>query len=267
MDFRPVGIFDSGLGGLTAVKRLRQLLPEENIIYFADSARVPYGEKTPAELRRIAQQDMDFLKSFNVKAILAACGTISCNTAQTIEDYPVRAFGVKDSAVSAMLQVPCESPLGIIATEASIKSAGYYNAIKKLSPDREIICVPCPDFVPLIEAGRTGEDDEELLRTVEKYLKPVKEAKASAVLLGCTHYGIIAQALRKYLGEDVKLISAADSAAESLRDYLTENDLLGGEGKLSCYTSGSADEFAQRAETFLGEKLSIMPEHIPVMEV
>ena len=90
MDLRPVGVFDSGLGGLTAVKKLRELLPEENIIYFADSARVPYGEKTPEELRRIARQDMDFLSSQNVKVILAACGTVSCNSAETIENYPLR---------------------------------------------------------------------------------------------------------------------------------------------------------------------------------
>ena len=267
MDLRPVGIFDSGLGGLTAVKALRALLPEENIIYFADTARVPYGEKTPEELRHIAQQDMDFLKAFNVKAILAACGTISCNTAETIDAYPVKAFGVKDSAVSAMAQIPGNKPLAVIATEASIKSAGYYKAIKKLCPEREIICIACPDFVPLIEGGRSSEDDGELKMAVEKYLRPLKDADAAALLLGCTHYGIISRAIGNYLGPDCRLISAADSAAASLSAYLKENELCGGEGMLKCFTSGSKEEFSLRAETFLGEKLSIMPEQVPVMEV
>ena len=267
MDLRPVGVFDSGLGGLTAVKKLRELLPEENIIYFADSARVPYGEKTPEELRRIARQDMDFLSSQNVKVILAACGTVSCNSAETIENYPLRAFGVKEDAVHAMVSAEGSGALGIIATEASIKSGGYYSAIKKLSPEKELIAVSCPDFVPLIEGGCTGRDDEKLRAAVEKYLRPIRDAKASAVLLGCTHYGIIANALQEYLGPEVKLVSAAETAAESIGRWIEENKLQGRGGELKCFTSGSAVEFSLRAETFLGEKLSIPPVHVPVMEV
>ncbi len=267
MDKRPVGIFDSGFGGLTAVKALRALLPDEDIIYFADSARIPYGAKTPAQLRRIAKQDMDLLSSCGVKAILAACGTVSSNTADIIESYPVPAMGVIKSVVKAMGNLPLSGAVGVIATEASIKSGVYQRQLGALCPGREIVAVPCPAFVPLIESGHVSPDDEELKEAVRDALKPMKEGKIQALLLGCTHFGIISEAISAYLGEDVILVSAADCAAKEMASYLKKNSLTGGGGSLRFLTSGSAEDFSASAAKFLGTSAFPCPEHVPVMEV
>lgn len=267
MDKRPVGIFDSGLGGLTAVKALRKLLPDEDIIYFADSARVPYGAKSPALLRRIAKQDLDLLSSFGVKAILAACGTVSSNTADIIEAYPIPAMGVINSVVNLMAKTPGSGPLGVIATEASIKSGVYQRELGSLCPRREIIALPCPAFVPLIESGHIGPDDAELRNAVRAALQPMKDGGIQALLLGCTHFGIISEAIGQYLGEDVSLVSAADSAAAELASFLKENSLTGGGGRLRFLTSGSPEEFSAVAAKFLCTAEFPVPEQVPVMEV
>ena len=267
MDNRPVGIFDSGLGGLTAVKALRKLLPGENIIYFADSARVPYGTKSLKELKVMTRQNLDFLASFDVKIILAACGTVSSNTADILESYPIKSIGVVKSAVKAMGNIPGSRPLGIIATPASIRGAAFERELRKLYPEREIICGPCPDFVTLIENGHSSTGDSLLNEAVRKYMKPFKDADAAAVLLGCTHFGIISEALRAYLGDSTELVSASVSAAERLADILREKDALGSGGELRCFTSGIPEEFSSLAADFLGEEPESFPRHVPPMEV
>jgi len=257
MDNRPIGVFDSGLGGLTAVKALRELMPHENIIYFADSARVPYGPRPVAQLRKMAQQDMELVASFGVKAMIAACGTVSSNAADMLRDFAVPVFGVLEPGIAALCATEGDSPLGIIATEASIRSGAFVKAAQTLCPGREIIGIPCPDFVTLIESGHSGEEDELLCEAVARYLKPLKEAGAAALLLGCTHYGIIAKAIENYLGKDVRLVSAARSAAEELCAHITRNDLSGGEGRTEYYTSGCKEAFDAAALLFLGgEKVS-----------
>ena len=198
MDNRPIGIFDSGLGGLTAVKALRRLLPEENIVFFGDTGRLPYGAKTLEQLRRMAVQDLDRVSACGVKAILAACGTLSSNTPELLDAYPVPTFGVLRSSVKAMSQTEKSGPLAVIATAASIRSGAFARALQQRCPEREILAVPCPDFVPLIESGHIQPDDALLRDAVARYLEPVRDAGAAALLLGCTHYGIIDRALREY---------------------------------------------------------------------
>ena len=252
MDNRPIGVFDSGLGGLTAVKALRELMPNENIIYFADSARVPYGSRPVGQLRKMAQQDMELVASFGVKAMIAACGTVSSNAADMLKAFDVPVFGVLEPGTTALCDTEGNGPLGIIATEASIRSGSFTKAAETLCPGREIIGIPCPDFVTLIESGHSKADEELLCEAVERYLKPLKEAGAAALLLGCTHYGIIAEAIENYLGKQVKLVSAARSAAEALCGYINENGLCGGEGKTEYYTSGRKEDFDAAAGLFLG---------------
>ena len=196
MDNRPIGIFDSGLGGLTAVMALRRLMPEENIVYFADSARVPYGEKSREELLVMARQDLDLLASFSAKAIIAACGTVSSNAPHILEGYPLPVCGVLNPGIEAMARVPGRAPLGIIATAASIKAGAFRRALTEKAPGRQIIDLPCPDFVPLIESGHTSPQDPALRRAVEEALAPVKAAGAGALLLGCAHDGWGSAAIR-----------------------------------------------------------------------
>ena len=259
MDNRPNGIYDSGIGGLTGLKALRRLLPGEDLVFFADTGRMPYGPRPREELCRIARQDMDFLSSFGVKAILAACGTISSAAKEELAAYPIPAFGVLAPALDAMAAVPGDGPLAIIATAASIGSGEFTDALwKKCGMRREIVGVPCPEFAPLIESGHTRRDDPLVRECVARALVSVRDRKFDAVLLGCTHYGFIEEAIRETLGEDVNLLSAADCGAAALRDYLVRNDLTGGERcERRFYVSGDVRAF----ETFAEPCLQIGPVH------
>lgn len=233
MDSRPIGIFDSGVGGLTALTALKAILPDENIIYFGDTGRCPYGGKTIEELRIIANDNLAFLKSFGVKAILAACGTVSANCEDILNSAGVKVINVLRPALAEMEKQ--EGKLAVIATEASVRSGAW------TIPGRETVAVGCPDFVPLIESGHISPDDGELKAAVAKYLAEAENA--GALLLGCTHYGLIRQAVSDYLGEDTVILSASECAAKAMAAYLIENNLTGGEGKTEYYTSGDVEVF------------------------
>ncbi len=265
MDNRPVGIFDSGLGGLTAMKALQELLPEENIIYFGDTGRMPYGAKTREQVRRMAVQNLELMASFDVKAVIVACGTISSNAPDILDGWPVPAFGVLKAGVSGMRRLRGTGPLGVIATEASIRSGSFARALRETCPGRKIVDVACPDFVPLIEAGHSGAEDPLVRAAVAKYLGPIRGA--DGLLLGCTHYGIIGQAIRDYLGPETALVSASVCGAAQLCQYLIVNGLTGGEGRERFLTSGDAAEFDRLAAAFLGHGLSAPVETVPVMEI
>lgn len=266
MDNRAIGIFDSGLGGLTAVQALRELAPGENIIYFADSGRVPYGPRPVAELRRMAQQDMELVASMGVKAIIAACGTVSSNAADVLASFRIPVFGVMEPGVRELCRCGGDGPLGIIATEASIRSGAFQRKAADICPGREITGIACPDFVTLIESGHSSADDSLVREAVERYLRPLKEKKAKALLLGCTHFGIISDAIKAYLGEDVTLVSASGCAAKEVYEYISAEGIQGGSGKAEFFTSGRKEDFDSMASLFLGgEKVSAGS--LPVMEV
>lgn len=255
MDNRAIGIFDSGLGGLTGLMALRALLPEENLIYFGDTGRMPYGGRPTAQLRRMAKQNLDFMASFGVKAIFVACGTLSSTAADLLAAYPVPSFGVLRPGVEAMARVPGNGPLAVIATEASIRSGAFARALAERCPARAVLPIACPDFVPLIESGHSRPGDPALEDALERYLGAVKAAGAQALLYGCTHYGIIDEAVRRYLGPGITTVSASASAAQSLRDYLTARRLTGGSGQTRFFTTGYPPAFAAGAERLLGHKL------------
>ena len=268
MDTRPIGVYDSGVGGLTGLRALMRLLPGEDFVYFSDSGRMPYGPRPIAELRRIAVQDMDFLARFDVKAILAACGTISSAAREEIAAYPIPAFGVLTPALDAMAAVPGEGPLAILATAASIASGAFTGALReKCGGAREIVGLACPEFAPTIEAGHIRADDPVVQDCVARALEPVRGRKFDAVLLGCTHYGFIEDAIRAYLGADVPLLSAADCGAKALRDYLVQNDLTGGERcARRFFVSGDVPAFERFAEPCL-QIGPVHAEQAPVMEL
>lgn len=251
MDNRPVGIFDSGFGGLSALNEFRNLMPNENIIFFGDSGRVPYGSKSSAELKECAGNNISFLIRTGVKAILAACGTCSLIAGDVISASPVPSCDVLTPSVELIKSLDEDGPLGIIATEASIASRGYETALRNAGVDREIISVPCPDFVTLIEAG-IPYSDQRVKDAVAKYLAPVKTAGATALLLGCTHYGIIEPSLQEYLGEGVKIVSASACGAKSLVETINNLNMTGGSGTVKFYTSGDAEKFRATASVILG---------------
>lgn len=266
MDNRPIGIYDSGFGGLTALKRLRQLMPDENIIYFADSGRMPYGGRSDEQLCSFAKQDQDFLAGFDVKIIIAACGTISSAAEPVLKSYPIPVVGVLEPGIRRLASLEGDGPLGIIATEASIRTGKFKALLQKLAPEREIIDIPCPKFAPLIEHGHSARGDEELECAVAEYLAPMKGIGLAGLGLCCTHYGIISESIHAFLGEELPLVAASESAAEEVCGYLRREGLEGGGGKLKLYTSGNAEELRAFASALLEER-ELDIEALPPMEV
>lgn len=264
MDLRPIGVFDSGLGGLTAVRVLQELMPEEQIIYFGDTGRMPYGGRPRAQIRLIARQNIAFAESFGVKAILAACGTISSNAQDILAANGTKIVGVLSPGVKELADTGLYR-LGIIATKTSIESGSFERELNSVSPGAEITALACPEFVPMIESGHIDRNDETVKEVVERTLSPLREAKIEALLLGCTHYGIIADAISDYL-PGVKLIGAADAAARALRQHLEESDALSAEKRPdSYYTSGSIEDFRALAPLLLGYALGDELKFVPPM--
>ena len=255
MDNRPIGIFDSGLGGLNGLRALRRFLPDENLVYFADSGRLPYGAKSRSQLRGMAKQDLRFLSSFDVKAILIACGTLSSNAGDILAEWPIPTVGVLTSSADWMRRLEGSGPIAVIATEASIRSGSYQAALREACPKREVVAIPCPDFVPL--------------DAVRRYLQPARDAGAEALLLGCTHYDIIQDAISRFLGPDITLVSAAESGAAALCSRLLKEGRTGGCGETRFFTSGDSRAFSEAAALFLGcaaEEVpteSVPPEPLP----
>ena len=265
MDPRPIGVFDSGLGGLTALLELRRLMPEENIVYFGDTGRLPYGEKTLAQLRVMAGQDLRLIAQQGVKAILVACGTLSSNTPEQLDAFPIPCTGVLRPSIRAMAEAPGDGALGILATPATIRSGAFARALREACPGREIVPVPCPRLVPLIEAGHTGAEDPLLLEAAEEYTAPLRNA--SAVLLGCTHYGIVERALRRFLPEDAALVSAAACGAKAVAELLDREGLRGGSGEETYLVSGDPETFAASASLLLGRSIAGRVRGVPVMRI
>ncbi len=266
MDNRPVGIFDSGFGGLTSLKALREMMPDENIIYFGDNGRAPYGGRSTEQLKAMARQDIAFVSSLGVKAIIVACGTLSSAAADVLEECALPLSGVLNASVNSLRQLGGSSHLGVIATEASIRSGAFKAALRSAFPEREIIDLACPEFVPLIESGHISPDDPLLTSAVERALAPLRAHRPGTLLLGCTHYGIIGDAISAYLGSGVRLVSASECAAIEMRDRLLSSGMTGGEGQTRYLTSGSAEDFSKVASVILGMD-GIRAEHIPPMEV
>jgi len=264
MQNRPIGIFDSGFGGLTALKRLRELAPGEDIIYFADSGRMPYGGRSESQLRHIARQNMELLKAQDAKLVIAACGTLSSVAEDVLQSSAVPFIGVMRPGIERLAALEGEGALGIIATEASIKSGRFKALLQSLAPEREIIDIACPKFVPLIEGGHFSPEDGELMAAVEEHLAPMKGKKLAGLLLGCTHYGIISEAIHRFLGEELRLIAASESAAEDAAAYIGPGNTSG--GRLKLITSGNKDEFYAFASGYLGTE-DFELEALPPMEV
>ena len=265
MDNRPIGFFDSGLGGLTAVRALRRILPDENIIYFGDTARMPYGPRPERQLRVMARQDLDFVAAKGVKCILAACGTVSSTAPDVLAGYPVKTFDVLTSTVREAAKHP-ERSIGVIATAACIRSGAFQRALAAACPDAEVTAIACPAFVPLIESGRYDPDDEALRAAVAEYLTPLRDKGVEALILGCTHYGLIETAIRRFLGERAHMIEASACAAHELGDWLKSADLCGGRREERFCTSGSAEDFSRLSAVFLGRAPRGAVEHVPEME-
>ena len=226
MDERAIGVFDSGAGGLTAVRQLRRLLPGEKIVYFGDTGRVPYGTRSPSAIFQYAKQDIAFLLSKNVKFLLAACGTVSSILpADYTAALPVPFAGVVDAAAATK-----NGRIGVIGTSATIRSGSYEQRLHNADGGFQVFAKACPMFVPLVENGYVQPDDPVTAAIAEQYLAPVREQGVDTLILGCTHYPLIAPAIAKVMGPEVTLIDAGREGALLTRRRLTELDLLAPEG-------------------------------------
>lgn len=263
MDNRPVGIFDSGLGGLTAVREFKKLLPNENIIYFGDTGRMPYGVRPAEEIRIIAGQNLAYVASRGVKAMIAACGTISSTADDILQQSETPVCGVLKPGVKELC-ASASPVVGVIATATSIQSGAYEREIASISPEKTVVAISCPKFVPLIESGHYDKNDEKVREAIAEYLVPMKGAGVGTLLLGCTHYGLIGEAIEDYFGGRVTLVGAAEAAADEMRDYLCANGLTGSGGSEDRFcTSGSVEEFERLGRLFLGRDITGSVEYVP----
>jgi len=266
MDARPIGIFDSGLGGLTTVKKLAQCLPGEEIIYLGDTGRVPYGSRSKETIIKYARQDAAFLAEFDIKAMVIACNTV-CSVAYEILDsaYGMPVYEVVSAPAKAAALQTKTGKVGVIGTAATIRSGAYKAAIEKIDPGLQVISVPCPLFVPLAENGRTSPSDVAALTIADDYLSGLRESGVDTLILGCTHYPLLKGVISKVMGSGVILIDSGAETAKHVAGDLCARELLspdGCEGKIRYFVTDSADEFSKLASLFLESEVNGMVEQI-----
>ena len=268
MDHRPIGVFDSGLGGLTAVRRLACVLPNENIIYFGDTGRVPYGTRSRDTIIQYSTQDVNFLRTFDLKAIVIACGTVSAIALDTLthtQSLPI--FGVVEPTARQAAQTTRNGRIGIIATQATIRTGAYEQVIRRCRPEAKLFAKPCPLFVPLVENGRTQPGDIVIETVAAEYLEELKAQGVDTLILGCTHYPLLTDVIRNYMGPEVTLLDSGAEVADHLADYLRHHDLAAPADQTGCYrwyVSDSTESFHDLASIFLGREVTEPVEQIAI---
>lgn len=257
MDTRAIGVFDSGLGGLTVVRKLRELLEDENIIYFGDTGRVPYGTKSVDTVCRYTMQDEAFLQSKDVKMIIVACGTASSVAKDVTARLEIPNISVVEPTAKAAAAATKNGKIGVIGTLATVNSGSFEKELLKINGSFEIYSAACSLFVPLVEAGWIADDDEVTLKTAERYLLPLKEKGIDTLILGCTHFPIISGVIQRVMGENVTLISSGEEAAREAARLLKDRDMLTDRknGKSEFFVSDDASSFAKTANIFLGSSI------------
>lgn len=254
----PVGIFDSGIGGLTVVKAIQSLLPSERIIYFGDTARVPYGSKSQVTIRKYALEDTGILMKYQPKMIIVACNTVSALALDVVKHAGkgVAVLGVLEAGAELAVQHSRNGRIGVIGTRATIASNAYPLAINALNSDAEVFSSACPLFVPLAEEGYTGHPAAGMI--AEEYLEVLLEQRIDTLVLGCTHYPILKDMIKKITGSDITIVDSAEAVALKARDLLAEKGMLG-EASLSVsphlLVSDLPQKFKALCELFLGHDI------------
>ena len=251
----PVGVFDSGVGGLTVAREIMRQLPNENIVYFGDTARVPYGSKSKDNIIRYSRQIINFLKTKNVKAIVIACNTASALALDVVrEEIDIPIIGVVEPGARAALEVTQTKKIGVIGTEGTIRSAMYEKIIRGRDSEAEVIGKACPLFVPLVEEGFAKH--KVTREIIDYYLASFLETDIDSLILGCTHYPLLRSRIREYVGDKITLVNPAYETAMDLKKLLEDSSLENtGEGQehaaYSFYVSDAADKFKQFANSIL----------------
>lgn len=254
---KPIGVFDSGVGGLTVVNAITKMLPHENIIYFGDTARVPYGPKSPQTIREYAAQDTDFLIKKNVKIIVVACNTVSSVAIDVVQNRAkVPVVGVTAPCAKAAVRLTRRKIIGIIGTVGTILSNAYADLIRQIDSSISVISQACPLFVPLAEEGWINHKATQLIAW--EYLFPLKLKKIDTLILGCTHYPLLRNVISEVFDNQVTLIDSAEATAEEVMQILIENDLLNNsqyKPRLEFFVSDVPYKFGEIGERFLGQNI------------
>lgn len=259
MDNRPIGVFDSGLGGLAVVKQLKNLLPNEQIVYFGDTGRVPYGNRGLQTLHDYTAQDCNFLLSHDVKLIVAACGTVSSTVPESfINALPVPFVGVIEPTAKAAAQITQTGHIGVIGTNATIKSGSFNRALLEISDELTVSSRACPLFVSLVENGYISEYNQTTLGVARDYLDFVNSSNVDTLILGCTHFPILAPIIKKAVERDITLIDPGVHTSNLVAQILTERDMLSDKrsGDDKFFVSDRGETFREVAHIFMGYDIS-----------
>lgn len=248
MDNRAIGMFDSGCGGLTVLKQYTKLMPNENFIYYGDTAHLPYGDKSPEKIIEYCDEIVKFLINKNVKMIIIACGTASA----TAYEYLKNKYSIEiQNIIIPTAKAISEENIGVIATQATIKSKAWEKAINLFSPTTKITSVACPLFVPIIENGLIENDGTPYF--IKEYIKKlsIQENKISSIVLGCTHYPLLKEKIQQQIGKNINLIDIGEYSAQNTLEYLTQNNLITDStnlGKIELYSSDDFENFKSNAK-------------------
>lgn len=252
----PIGVFDSGLGGLTVVRALRRLCPRESLIYFGDTARVPYGTKSKQTVTHFSQQILDFLVDREVKMVVVACNTASALALEELKAAAsVPTLGVILPGAEAAAGLTRSRHVGVVGTTATIKSSAYPEALKSINGDLTVTSVACPLFVPLAEEGWTEGPIASMVS--REYLEPFWHNNVDTIILGCTHYPLLKNTIQASLPDRVQLVDSAEAVSMAVQDHLNRTDSLAqvGVGGLECFVTDLPQKFEELAERFLGTSL------------
>ena len=257
-DNRPIGIFDSGVGGLTVFSEVEKTLPQEEIIYFGDTARVPYGTKSKETVTRFSVENVEFLMKHNVKLVLVACNTASSLSLEFLKRcFRVPIIGVIEPGARKAVNKTRNNKIGVIGTNATISSGAYEKAIKKISSKMIVYSQRCPLFVPLAEEGWI--DEEVTYDIASVYLSKLKKTGIDTLILGCTHYPLLKNTIKKVMGPKVSLVDSAQEVAKEARVVLDAGGILNGSSgkkKHKFFVSDEPEHFIKLAQAFLNRKMS-----------
>jgi len=265
MNTKPIGVFDSGIGGLTILKEMIELLPNENFIYFGDTARIPYGTRSKETVKRYTFECLDFLVSKGVKALVIACNSATASALEEAKErYDVPVFGVIKPGAAAAVKSTQNKQIGIIATKRTITSGAYQKEILKSDNRIEVVGKACPLFVQIAEEG-WGDSDVAYL-TAKKYLIDIKDHHIDTLVLGCTHYPLLRYTIEKVVGENVRLVNPAFETAKVLKGYLKDNEFLNEQeilGRQSFFVSDDIENFKSIGQTFLQRNIENIKQVYP----
>ena len=251
----PIGVFDSGLGGLTVLKSCLEAMPNERFVYLGDTARTPYGSKAHDTIRRYGLDCAHFLAGHQIKMLIVACNTVSAHALSDIEkEFNCPVIGTVDPAIFTALQVTKNHRYGVIGTEATIAGGVYQRGLEAVDPSAQVFAKACPLFVPLVEQGMVSGSIVD--QVVELYMAELKAARVDSIILGCTHYPLLAGALQAYLGPDVSLVACSDAVAAAAVESLQLGSLghAGGVQDVQYFVTDAADKFDGLGATLLGIK-------------